>query len=641
MMSDKYYRVCKSVMDKGVLVNAGHDFDQYKGGEAFVSAFHYNEKHKEQFDKLGSVAGITDVKTNIIYFDLDNKNIEQARKDSITVVDRLKGFGIASNQVRICLSGLKGFHLALHTTTDFTPKEVKSLATDIAGDLASFDSVIYNANRIIRIEGCVHKGANLRKTPIAFDELKDLSIAELKDIANSEYDYEKPVKITLGKSILKLTETKESVKIAEDTGESVDYFSNPYSLQPWKLALSQGFFPAGQRSTALLILGATLRNKNLNETQCFYALKASAEMQSDRYGDDPFTDKEIKSTIIKQIFSPTWKGGSYAEDDFPTQLQSYFEELGVPRQEFKEVANSTVKLGDEFASFTRYAESINENTLHTGIKELDKALKIRKGHLIGLIAPPSVGKTSFALTLLNNTSKQGVPSFFGSYDMYKNNVVAKLIQRESQEKEERIYQHFIDKNHKKIEEYKQLLEDNYGEVSFCFKSGQSVKEMRQSIKMEEEKTGKDILLVVVDYLELVKTEKSDPTMSSAEAIQGLREIANEGKVVLVLLQPNKMGSKINEPMRSYNAAKGSSSIAQACTAIMGCWREGMSPDTPDADKYFSINILKNRNGALASLDFSWDGPTQRITSLDAEGKAMLNHLRDAKREEKDKDDDSW
>ena len=125
-------------------------------------------------------------------------------------------------------------------------------------------------------------------------------------------------------------------------------------------------------------------------------------------------------------------------------------------------------------------------------------------------------------------------------------------------------------------------------------------------------------------------------MASAEVIQELRALANTGKAVIVLLQPNKMSSKVNQPMMSYNAAKGSSAIAQACTVVLGCWREGMSPDHPENDKYFSINVLKNRSGKMASLDLAWEGSTQRMTELTVEQKFQLQVLRDTK---DDADDD--
>ena len=636
-MMGHYYRVCTNLRDKGKLIPEGTDLDSYKKGEAYVSAFKYNEEHKKQFDKLGSVAGITDVTTDIIYFDLDNEDIEVSRKDTIEVVKRLDNYGISSDQMKIFFSGSKGFHIAIHTTESFTPEEAKSLAIKVAGDLASFDSSIYNANRIIRIEGSLHTKTNLRKTHISYSELKNTSIADIKDFCTKEYLYSKPAKISLPEAFMKLTESISELK-KEDTftvESGVDYLSNPYKLQPWKLAISQGFFPNGQRSNSLMILGATLKNKGLLEEQCYYALKAAADLQSRRYGKEKFSKEEIWEKIVEQVYKPTWKGGSYAEDNFPTQLQQYFEELGVPRKEFSEVASEVVKIEDKFDDFVNYATDIDKYTMKFGIPSLDDALKVRKGHLIGLLAGPGIGKTSFGITLLNNCSKQGSNCFFASMDMYSLNVYQKLIQRHTGYTEDTMFEFFKNKDQHKIEEFRGILKENYGNVSFSFKSSMSVADLKKAIHMEEEKIGDQLDLVLVDYLELIQTDKSDPTASSAEAINGLREIANEGRVVVVLLQPNKISSKPDQPLLSYNSAKGSSMIAQAVTAMLTAHRPGYSSENPENDLYFSVNCVKNRNGALFQRDFAWEGKTQTISELDDEGRFCLKVLRDTKSDEED------
>ena len=634
-----YYRVCTSLKDKGVLIPEGSNLDKYKEGEAYVSAYKYNEEHKKLFDKTKSVAGITDVVTDIIYFDLDNKDIEAARKDTVEVVTRLTNHGISSDQIRICLSGNKGFHLSVHTTKTFTPEEAKSLAIKLAGDLPSFDSSIYNANRIIRIEGSVHNTTGLRKTPIAFDELANLKMSSIKELAESEYGYRKPDKVSPNDDFMKLTEPviKREKKDTVTITDSVDYLSNPYKLQPWKLALSQGFFPTGNRSNSLMILGSTLKNKNLLKEQCYYALKAAADLQSDRYGEDKFSKEEIWNNIIEQVYGSAWKDGSYSEDNFPTQLQQYFEELGVPRQEYAEIASDIVSIDDKFDEFINYATNIDEHTMKFGIPSLDDSLRVRQGHLIGLLAGPGIGKTSFGITFLNNCSNAGTKCFFGSYDMYSLNVYQKLIQRHTGYTEDEMFQFFKDKDQVKIQEFRDLLNKEYSNVSFCFKSGQSIQDLKRSIEMEEEKMGEKMGLVVIDYLELIQVDVSDATAKSLEAVNGLREIANEGRVVVVMLQPNKISSKPDQPLLSYNAAKGSSMVAQAVTAMLTCHRPGYSSENPENDLYFSVNCVKNRNGALFQRDFGWIGKTQTIFEMGDDERFALNLLRDTKRDAEDDD----
>jgi replicative DNA helicase len=163
--------------------------------------------------------------------------------------------------------------------------------------------------------------------------------------------------------------------------------------------------------------------------------------------------------------------------------------------------------------------------------------------------------------------------------------------------------------------------------------------MRNTILSTEKKLGINIRLVIVDYLELVQSKFSDPTQSSAEVIQGLREIAiNMNKAVIVFLQPNKMSSTIDMPILSYNAAKGSSAIAQACTAMLTIHRPGYSSLTPENDKFLSIDCVKNRAGPLFSSDMYWDGLTGSIRDLDDVERMHLKEVRKAKEEQQSDED---
>ena len=388
-----YYRVCTSLKDKGTLIPEGSSFEEFTKGEAYVSAFKYNEKHKETFEKTGSVAGFSDVVTDILYFDLDNENLEQARKDTLEVVKRLKRNNI--NDFKICLSGGKGYHVSVYTKNEFTPKQARTLAINLAGDLESFDSSIYNANRIIRLEGSVHNKTGLRKTPIVEDELENLSLSELKDLAKEVYEFEKQPRIELSPEVLELSKPKVETKVDKSLVGNIDYLSNPYKLQPWKLAISQGFFPNGNRSNALMILGATLQQKGLLKEQCYYALKAAADLQSERYGKERFSKEELWENIIEQVYSTTWNGGTYAEENFPTALQNYFEDMDIPRIDEKDLVQekyTPTKFSDIGAVFEDFVLNFEKNVIKTGIDPLDKDMPLTPGMNLGIIGSAGSGK---------------------------------------------------------------------------------------------------------------------------------------------------------------------------------------------------------------------------------------------------------
>lgn len=637
-----FVRLCEGLDDKGKLVPKNDNIYKYikdPSKDYYVSVYNYNESQKKQFDEKGTVRGIKNVTTNTLVFDFDAIEVKDAQKDAIETVNRLTQRGIKEDTVNIFYSGGKGFHVVLHTNYEFTPTEAKAIARGVAGDLDSFDSVVYNANRIFRLAYTKHHETGLYKIPLNFDELKSLQIDEIKKLAQEHYEPEKELETTLNDTILSKLYIKKEEPIQEESSllMDLDLTKRPKNLSPWKYALEQGFFPPKQRSNALIILAATYKSLGYNETKCYYALKAAADLQAQRFNQDKFSKQEIYRNIIGQVYSKEWTGGTFAEDNFPDQLQKYLKELGVPRLDEKDHhENYVVSIGKGFDSFMQYAEQIDENTMKFGIPDLDNALRVQVGHLIGILAPPGIGKTSMALTLLNNTSKDGVKSFFASYDMADKILIQKLVQRETGLNPDEVFDIFRNKNTDEYERIAKLLDKNYANVSLCFKAGQSIDELKESIR-QEESVGGEIKLIIVDYLELIRTKSSDPTMASAEAIQGLREIANEGKVVVCLLQPNKMSSTPDEPLLTYNSAKGSSAIAQAVTSMLTMHRPGYNPQDPSEDVYLGINIVKNRMGPLSSVDFSWDGVTGRIGQLEDIQKMDLAELRQRKNA-KDEDD---
>lgn len=633
-----YQRLCKGLADYGKLIPTNDDISKHvdKQNDYYLSVYKYNEEQKQKFDKTGSIAGINDVVTNDIIFDFDSKNLEKARQDSVTTINRLKQYNITPEEVNIYFSGSKGFHLVIHTSEEFTPKETKTFAEKVAKDLETFDSSVYNSNRIFRVVGTKHNETGLYKTPLSFEELESSNITEFKKLATESYNNQ-PVLIDNTKLIENVRKVEE-VKHESTLLTELDLTKKPSNMSCWKYALEQGFFPSGQRSNALIILASTYRNMGYSETKCYYALKAAADLQSQRFGVEKFDKGEIYNNIITQVYADHWNGGTYAEDNFPESIKKYLVDMGVPRQNEEGIhENYVVSIDKGFGAFEKYATDIDKNTMKFGIKELDNVLKVQTEHLIGILGAAGSGKTSMALTLLNNTSKQGIRSFFASYDMGPNIVIQKLIQRQTGQSDEEIFDTYRNKDLEKIEMYRKALNKNFSNVSFCFKSGQSVKELRNSIVQEETRIGEPIKLIIVDYLELIRTSSNDPTNASMEAIQGLREIANEGRVVVCLLQPNKMNSDVSQPVTSYNAAKGSAAIGQAVTSMIGVHRPGFNPNQLGNDHYFSINILKNRMGGMGVMDFSWNGPTGRIKELEDIERQALAEFRAAK--EGDKDDD--
>lgn len=642
-----YIRVCKGVNDKGVLLPRSTDV--YRNldlnHDYYTSAFLYNEEQYQSFKKTGTVAGITDTVTDKLYWDFDSAaDLTQAKADAELLCNRLeKDAKFSPQNIALFFSGKKGFQVEV-TIKDsaFTPAEVKNICLNLGDGLTTLDRQIYNSNRILRLPLSKHQDTGLYKIPLDYSALSEASIEEIKEEAKNTMAPADLVSIfkTAGKNTLidtlkaktpKLSEVK-TVKVAYDISE-VDWSSKPKFLTPEKFLLSLGFFESGERSHALMILGSTFKSLGFNETQTYHFLKSAAEQQGDRTGEDKFPKGEIYKNIIAQIYSPTWKGGVYsvANDELLKRLSTL-----VPQSAKLEDEADVHDIKETANLFISYAKDIDKNTLKFGIPCLDNNLHIQVGRLYGIIGPPGSGKTSLGVTIHNNTSKLDISSIFFSFDMSKYDVFQKLIQRHTRMDRDKLYEVYKTGSTDQQRTIADTVSEEYKNVRFVFKTGQSIEEMKQTIISTEKKLGIEFRLIVVDYLELVQSKYSDPTQGSAEVIQGLREIAiNMNKAVVVFLQPNKMSSTIDEPLLSYNAAKGSSAIAQACTAILTIHRPGYSSRTPETDKFFSIDCVKNRSGRLFSADLHWDGLTGNIRELEDIERMELKEVRDAKKAAKD------
>lgn len=655
--NDLFYRVCNGVSDYGTYVPANKDLSKVikdHGTDHYRSIYLYSKeqvekaketitvkKNNKTYKRPRGVAGVTDVVTNELVWDFDDKdNLERAKSDAQELIKRLQENNIPDDCINLYFSGNKGFAIHVFTDNEFTPSQFKAVTSSLAHNLPTYDSVVSNPSRLIRIPHTKHQESGLYKTRLSLSEL-NLTPKEIRELAQEEYEDAKPVKAELSESFLKLADSSEKSEGSTNdllVSDKPDLTRNPLNLTPMKNALYQGFFPPGQRSNALMILTSTLKAKGMNEEECYSALKATIRQQAARYGQEVFSKEEFYQNIVEQVFSPLWVGGTYSEDNFPEAILQHLEELNVPRFNIDDVdVDLIVDIKKGLQLFTDYAKNIEENTMKFGIPSLDEKLTVQKGHLIGVLAGPGVGKTSLAIEIMNQTSKDKVQSYFGSYDMNSNIVFQKLLRRATRLSDEEIFNAYKNGDSEKIAKFEKILTKHFENVTFCFKVGQTIEDLKKSIKQKEIELGEEIGLVVVDYIELILTKSSDPTQASAEAAQGLREIANSGKVVLVLLQPNKMSSRADEPLLSYNAAKGSSAIAQAVTAMLTCHRPGYDSRDPSNDNYFSVNCVKNRMGALFHADFAWHGPTGIITELEDIQRKELAELRQMKKEQKEGD----
>lgn len=262
--------------------------------------------------------------------------------------------------------------------------------------------------------------------------------------------------------------------------------------------------------------------------------------------------------------------------------------------------------------------------------------------------------TSIALQILEHNSKKDIPCLFFSLDMNKFNVITSIARRyftfkkgeidiyrdgalaENPDIEEMVMEHF-NQGTEKAQLIEDVIVNKYKNVKFCFKPSYHVEHMNAAIQEASQAHGQPVKLVLVDYSELLQTGVSDPTQASAIVAQTCRHLAIESQSAFItLLQPNKSNSDVRKELTSYTGAKGSGAIAQSSQLMLSVSRPGFSPREPENDKYIVVNAVKNRSGALFSVDMLWQGVHGTITSLSQEQRNDLAELRRKMEEEESK-----
>lgn len=606
-----------------------------KNKDAYISIFKYNEDQKKRIEETGSVSGIKDVVTDTLVWDFDSKaDPEQARADVVSLASRLvEKFNVDPDQIQTYYSGNKGFHVFLPISNNINPDQFKKCTNELARDLKTFDTVVSDPNRIIRLEYTKHPISGLYKIPLHIAEVDEMTINEIKELAKTpdrdvEFD---STPVSLPQELFKVEKkTNETLYTEED----YSYKTPPKGWKDYKWALAQGWFDSGERHNALMVIAATCRGLGYSKEHTYYMCKAALKKQAARTGTEEFDKSELWENIIEQsVFSDSWQGGQYSPDSNPW-LKKYCEKMGFDTNAEKKEA-PVVNLDDLITQFIDYSTNFEQNLIKTGIAGLDENLVLSTSTLNGLLGQPGSGKTTVAIEILKNSSMNGIPSMFFSLDMGPPLVFSKLVQKESGvdfKSALKLYR----ENAFKRDQISKLIKEKYKNVGFNFRCGVTVNDIRTAIEEQKESTGVKPKLIVVDYLENIAGPYADPTANVAMITNQLKDLATEMEVcILLLLQTQKHSTPdISDPLMSMKQIKGSSSIEQNCSVVLTLWREGYNPNRVDDDKYISFALVKNRFGSLWKGDFSWEPIKGQIRSLTEEEHVELAEFKERKKREK-------
>ena len=211
----------------------------------------------------------------------------------------------------------------------------------------------------------------------------------------------------------------------------------------------------------------------------------------------------------------------------------------------------------------------------TGISEFDYRVRFPLGKLIGLIASPSHGKTTWAIQVCRVFAlDSGLPTIFVSYEIGEVEAGLKHAVMETSFPFDQLRtQNF---SNSKDKQYFERVIDAYDASSiYVYESSDSVEKLCANLRAFGRKHGQ-IGCVCIDYIQLVKSEKRFATAVEnhdyvAEQLDAFRKESN--CLMIWLIQPTKDVGVRQNKRPTFSDARGSSIYLQKVDGGFSLYRD--------------------------------------------------------------------
>jgi replicative DNA helicase len=254
------------------------------------------------------------------------------------------------------------------------------------------------------------------------------------------------------------------------------------------------------------------------------------------------------------------------------------------------------------------------NGLTTGFNDLDRLLCGMETGLYLLAARPSMGKTALALNMAISVLRQDIPVAFFSLEMDSQQLMDRLAACLSGIDSQRIRSGDLSDD-----DWDKLETDamNFIHSAPLFvqdRAGITVSEihaMARRIKVKNPNLG----IVIVDYLQLIKTGESETQEQSVSALSlAMKTMSRELDLpVLCLAQLNRSCESRDSKRPKLSDLRGSGSLEQDADAVMFLFREAYY--RPEKDETLAeISVKKHRNGPTGSVMLHWNKEQQRFSN---------------------------
>ena len=277
------------------------------------------------------------------------------------------------------------------------------------------------------------------------------------------------------------------------------------------------------------------------------------------------------------------------------------------KNEVSEPASIQDLLTRTFENIERIRGSGSRTTgVPTGYIDLDDLTAgLQPGELIIIAARPSMGKTSFAMNLMDRAAAQGYPTAFFSLETTSQQVIQNLLCSRAQIDAQKLRRGFVSNT-----EFLRLKEcaSRLYEQKIYVDDTSSLTLMALRAKARRLKQKHDIKLLIIDYLQLMSVGARVESRQQEIALisRSLKGLAKELSLpVVALSQLNRSVEQRDSHRPRMSDLRESGAIEQDADVVMMLHREDYYNETEENRGLAEIILSKQRNGptGLVKLRF--------------------------------------
>lgn len=335
-----------------------------------------------------------------------------------------------------------------------------------------------------------------------------------------------------------------------------------------------------------------------------------------KYYADIVKEKSVLRQLIKasnDIINLGYGSGESAENVLDFAEKKIFD-ISQERtnDDFKPINQILMDTYDMIESI--YSNKSDVIGVTTGFKDLNKKINgLQRTDLILVAARPAMGKTAFALNLVQNAAIKGNASVaVFSLEMSKEQLAQRMIAAQSNVELKKMKTGTLnDADWPRIISAMAVMSD--AKIFIDDTPGIKINELRSKCRKLKMEQGLD--LVMIDYLQLMESDSKNESRQQeiSKISRSLKILAKELDCpVVALSQLSRAPEQRADHRPVLSDLRESGAIEQDADIVMFLYRDEYYHSDSEKKDLAEIIIAKNRHGETGSVELVWMGSIQRF-----------------------------